>query len=80
MIIIQDLYLLSQLELKSDGTNFLFSSSRPGICQLYMKFPHVTNLQHPTKTHCVWGEGKKCSKQFLIDCGEIIHACSKAFV
>ena len=40
-------------------------------------------LQHPTKTHCVWGGGKKCNKQFirlfLIDYGEVIHACSKVF-
>ena len=55
-----------------------------------MKFPCVTNMQHPTKTHSVWGGGgmagggKKCNKQFicvfLIDYGEIIHSCSKAFV
>ena len=47
---------------------------------------HKRNLQNPTKAHCVWGGGwgKKCNKQFirlfLIDYGEIIHACSKAFV
>ena len=53
---------------------------------------HKRKLQHPTKTHCVevgvgvlcGGGGKKCNRKFiclfLIDYGEIIHACSKAFV
>ena len=44
---------------------------------------HKRKLQHPTKKHCLWGGGKICNKQFihlfLIDYGEIIHACSKAF-
>ena len=45
-----------------------------------MKFQGITNVQHPTKIHCVWGVdgGKKCNNQFinlfLIDYGEIIHA------
>ena len=53
-----------------------------------MKFPHVTIVQHPTETHCVWGGdgdgGLKYKKQFihlfLIDYEEIIQACSKASV
>ena len=86
MIIISDLYLLSQLKLKSNDTNVFVQPFKAGHLLKHMKFPRVTNVQHLTKTRCLWdvGGGKKCNKQFsrffLIDYGELIHTCSKAFV
>ena len=63
MITFWDLYSLSQLELKYNVTMFIiiiiiiiiiiaqqFKAGRDA----HMKFPRVTNIQHPTKTHCVW--------------------------
>ena len=32
---------------------FWFSISRPGISHWHMKLPRITNVQHPTKTHCM---------------------------
>ena len=67
---------------------FFVQQFKVGHLSIAYKIPtrHKRKLQHPTKTHCVWGGGgcKKCNKQFirlfLFDYGEIIHACSKAFV
>ena len=60
---------------------FFVQQFKAGHLSLAYEIPmrHKRKLQHPTKTHCVWGGdgGKKCNIQFiclfLIDYGEIIH-------
>ena len=65
---------------------FIVQQFKAGHLSIAYEIPkhYKRKLQHPAKTHCVWGGGwgKKCNKQFiclfLIDNREIIYACSKA--
>ena len=54
--ILRSVYITSiRTEIRRHYFSFLLSSSRPCISHQHMKSPRVTNVQHPTKTHCVWG-------------------------
>ena len=77
---VRNLYLLSQLELKSDFDQ----QFKTGHLSLAYEIPtcHKSTTSN-SNTFC-GGWGKKCNKQFirlfLINYREIIHACPKAFI
>ena len=57
MIIIWDLYLLSQLELKSDGTNFFCSAVQGSASLISIWNSHASQMYNIQLKHIVCGVG-----------------------
>ena len=68
MIIIRDLiYLFIFFFIYLFILFFFFQQFKAGHLSISYEIPtrNKRKLQHPTKTHCVWGWGKKYNKLFI---------------